>query len=661
MSRVSKNSTASENRRTDLTALSESSNEESRRPLPSLQEAIDLHQSGNLSEAKESYEAILEAKAEHCQAIHLLGVVYHQMGESRHAIDLISQAIALQPDNGVFYSNRGAAHLALRNWSLARADYAIAIQFEPTLPDAHNGLAVVCNETGRVEEAAEYFRSAIQHRPHFPEAHKNLGNALVKLGRFEEGIEHLRKAVELRPVFAEAHGNLGQLMNQVGNVEAAIHHLEIAVRQKNDNIAYQYDLGAAYMASAGRVDDAQRCFQTVLSQEPNHVEAINGMAATLVASGKIDSAIEHCCKVLQLRSFHPMALINLSELASQGHYSFSEAEIDAIQGVISSKELPENEAAVLHHVLATHYDRAAQYDTAFSHYEMFNAASRTAFTNRGLRFDRNQHARTIDDVISTFDESLFAKFHDFGSESTRPIFVVGMPRSGTTLVEQILARHEGVFGAGEQRRINNFARSLGHAFDAGYPACVAQLDKNRIQSAAQGYLNWISRLAPSATYVVDKMPSNFVHLGLIAILFPHSRIVHCRRDARDVCVSCYTQNFRSVVYATDCEDLAAYYQQYDRLMKHWREVLPMQMKEVQYEQIVKAPEQHVRELAEFCSIPWSEQLLEFHTSATAVQTASKMQVRKPIYQSAVGRWQRFQSQLAHLFSLLENSVDCVEK
>jgi hypothetical protein len=279
---------------------------------------------------------------------------------------------------------------------------------------------------------------------------------------------------------------------------------------------------------------------------------------------------------------------------------------------------------------------------------------------RGEAFDPAVHAAYVDRLIATFTPAYFEQVRGFGLDTDVPIFVVGMMRSGTTLVEQILASHPLVYGAGERIELGLLAsglpRRLGVADE--YPECVRHLDRATVQAVATTVLQGLQERSDGARHVVDKMPLNFLGLGLIATLFPKARIIHCQRDPVDTCLSCYLRNFAaSFTFTYDLQHLGLYYRQYERLMAHWRAVLPLPIFELRYEELTAEPETHTRQLLAFCGLPWDERCLRFHETERPVRTASMLQVRQPMYRSAVGRWQRYEKHLSPLLAALAGAAE----
>ncbi len=294
-------------------------------------------------------------------------------------------------------------------------------------------------------------------------------------------------------------------------------------------------------------------------------------------------------------------------------------------------------------------DDCKRYEEAFEHYRKGNAAKR-----RLVRFDADHYRAWVARIREVFTAAFFAERAGLGEPSERPVFVVGMPRSGTTLVEQILASHPAVFGAGELRGIFESVCALEDRAGAAYPGFVPALDEAAIRGAARRYLDALRSVDADAPRVTDKMPTNFFHLGFIALMFPGARIIHCRRDAMDTCLSNFVQLFREGhYYAYDLGDIAAYYRGYQGIMAHWREVLPIPMHEIQYEALVEDQERISRELIDYMGLEWDARCLDFHRSDRAVRTASNWQVRQPLYRGARKRWEHYAKQLTQLESDLE--------
>jgi len=297
------------------------------------------------------------------------------------------------------------------------------------------------------------------------------------------------------------------------------------------------------------------------------------------------------------------------------------------------------------------------FEEAFRHCDQGNAYKGQLLRLQGNTFQSGAHGNFVDRLIATFGTDYFQRVQGFGSGRPLPVFIVGMPRSGTSLVEQILASHPAVVGAGEIRNLKQLVAELPTELGspADYPECLAGLDRPVSRRLAERYLQGLRSLGKGKPRVTDKVPMNFHQLGLIATLWPRATIIHCRRDPRDVCWSCYFQNFREVYFACDLRKLGAYYRQYERLMAHWRKVLPVRILDVCYEELVENLEQLSRDLVAFCGLPWDDACLRFHQTRRIVRTSSNLQVRRPVYKSSVGYWKNYETYLGPLLEALHQN------
>ena len=306
-----------------------------------------------------------------------------------------------------------------------------------------------------------------------------------------------------------------------------------------------------------------------------------------------------------------------------------------------------DDRTALHFALAETLDGRGAAERAFDHAAAGNQLRQGRLRDQGHVFDAPGHDRLVDQIARMFDADFFAARQDFGDGSELPVFVVGMPRSGTTLVEQIAASHPAVFGAGERDDIGAIA-------GAHFPKRATELDAMSAGDLAQAHLERIRGPAGAALRMTDKTPVNFLYLGLIAVLFPGARVIHFRRAARDVCLSCYFQNFAAgLPWTTDLKDLGGYHRAYRRIMDHWRRVLPLAMLDVDYEDLVAAPDKGSRRIIDFLGLPWDDACLAFHNSRRTVRSAANWQVRRPVYATSVGRWKAYEPWLEPLLDALD--------
>jgi hypothetical protein len=322
--------------------------------------------------------------------------------------------------------------------------------------------------------------------------------------------------------------------------------------------------------------------------------------------------------------------------------------------LLADPDLPAGKRLALGFGLAQVCDARGAYDRAAAHLHQANALRLAEWDRRGQGYDPAEHRRFVADVMATLTPAYFERVRGFGLEAERPVFVVGLPRSGTTLIEQILASHSQVFGAGELRDLRDTFEAVPRAMNRPAPPleCLPELGRDTAARLAQEHLGRLGRLDTTARRIADKMPDNYLHLGLIATLFPRAKLIHCRRDLRDVAVSCWVTNFEHIRWAFDPDHISSRFVEYRRLLEHWRGVLPVPLLEVDYEETVADLEGVARRLVAWCGLDWEPACLAFHRTRRPVRTASVTQVRQPIYQRSVGRWRHYEPVLAELFAKL---------
>jgi tetratricopeptide (TPR) repeat protein len=536
----------------------------------------------------------------------------HQAGDLAGAAVLYERIVELEPADAEVLGLLGLACHQLGRLADAQIWYARALAIRPEDAELHFRLGLVFASLERADEAADCFREAVRLRPDSPEAWNNLGNVLLLQTQTEQAIRCYREAVRLRPDYGEACLNLGRALRE------------------NDQLSE----GLVWYREAVRL-------------RPEHAKARNNLAAALLEVGELAEAELHLRASLKHRPASPHVLC---ALAANGLYGASDPTMDQLRVWLADAHLPLMDASQLHATLAILLDRAGQWDESFRHCEQANRLRRELTLEAGGAFDAAEHSRLVDTLLAVFTPAYFERARGWGSADDRPVFLVGMPRSGSSLVEQILSHHPDVAGVGELRDMPRMAMTLQEQTGTTdpYPECVAGLDAALARTLAERYLARVHGLVGDARRITDKLLENFMHLGLIATLLPRARVIHCRRDPLDTCVSCFFQVFQGMNFTSALGDLARYYKDYERLMAHWRQVLPLPVLDVVYEELVGDPAGVSRRMIGFCGLPWDERCLRFHENPRAVRTVSKLQVRRPIYSSSVGRWRRYSAHLSPL-------------
>ena len=608
----------------------------------------------NLPEAADCYRRLARLEPGRADVHYQLGVTLFRQGKPAESAAAIEEALRLRPDHAEAHTNLGVALHAQGQWEGAIACYRRALSIGPDHAVVRNYLGKALKEQGDLQEAVACYHRALQLRPDYSEAYNNLGDALRSQGDLAGATAAYRQALRLDPAYAEAHHNLGVALEGQGHAQEAVACYRRALQVSPNLLGACINLGHA-LYDEGDVEGAEAAYRQALSLQPGCADAHNGLTYVLEDKGRAEEAVRHALEALRLRPDWAQPLFMLAELAVHGYYQFPEAQLQRIQTLLADPNLPLSDASLLHFALALVREKAGAYDDAFASYRQANALQHRLLHEKGQAFDPQQHDRFIDQLIATFTPKFFERVRGFGLDTELPVFIVGMPRSGTTLVEQILSRHPLVFGAGELREVSRLVDGLPARLGSQerYPQCVDHLHQPAARAMAEEYLQEISRRGGKATRVTDKAPLTYLHLGLLAVLYPRARVIQCRRDPRDVCLSCYFQYFQRAHFAWDLGDLGRYYRAYERLMDHWRAVLPVPLLDVVYEEVVAHQEAESRRLVAFCGLPWDDRCLRFYESRRPVQTASKLHVRRPIYTTSVGRWRRYEKHLGPLLEALQ--------
>jgi tetratricopeptide (TPR) repeat protein len=546
------------------------------------------------------------------------------LGDARLAEGRLTDAAACYQKALALDKRNAEAHLGLGNVLHARhkftgaiKHYREAIAVNPDLAEAHNNLGVVLTAVGWPADAADHFVRALELRPDFADAHLNLGRAHKAEARLNDAIASYRKALILDPNLAEAHSNLGNAHRQMGNVKAALESYRLAVKIDPTLVQAHYNLGIIKLEQ-GHLEDSLEDLQRAVGLAPDHVEAITNIGEVLEALGQNEEASAWYRKVIDIR-------------------------VD--------RSLPIMGQRSRHFALGRILDRLGEFDTAFTHFKLANDIWLEHLRRTSGSYSAAASESLIGAIIAAFPLGAMAEGGIKGNLSRRPVFVLGMPRSGTTLVEQILASHSEVHGAGELPDIPQIAERI--STEGAWTDAVRSLDTDQAEVICGKYMEKLHNIAPGARRVVNKLPMNFLYLGLIRTLFPAAPIIHCRRDPLDVCLSNYFGHFAEPkVFTNDLADLGHFYIQYERLMAYWGEIYPDTIFHIDYGSLIDDQEGLSRKLISYCGLEWQKQCLSFHKTERHVATASRLQVRRPLYSSSVQRWRNYERFLGPLQAAL---------
>ncbi|MET3520512.1 tetratricopeptide repeat-containing sulfotransferase family protein [Mesorhizobium abyssinicae] len=503
--------------------------------------------------------------------------------------------------------------------------------------------ALELQKAERLPEAEELCHRVLARTPEHPLALYILGTLGLGVDN-ELAIKFFARAAAREPRNPYYRLSLGEAYLKVNDHPLAIQHLQRACELKPDLVEALCRLGEAY----GRFDKAEMAlplYEKALKIDRNHPLAGVGLANALIGLGRMDEATTYLNEAIAGR-------VNVSAgyiaFANTRKFSAETPELGQILNELGDSAISSGESSLLHLAAGKILNDLGRYDQAMDHFLKGKAL-------KAREFDIDFYRKRVDSLIGVFDAQLLADKAAYGNPSEVPVFILGMPRSGTTLTEQICSSHPEVHGAGELTKLGRMAASIGLSLRAGesFGEWVRSMTMPQSQALAEEYLSYLRHYSANAPYIVDKLPHNFELVGLIAILFPNARIIHCRRDAIDNCLSCFFSNLQEGHnFSCDLETLGLYYREYDRLMRHWNTVLPGRIFENGYEDLISDQERQSRRLIDHLGLPWNDACLRFFDKAGSVRTISRWQVRQPIYKSSVKHWKNYEGRIQPLIEAL---------
>ncbi len=627
---------------------------------------------GEIDDARDVYRGILDEDEASLEALVQLGQLEREQECYDRAAALHRRAVELAP-NAIAWTALGRTLSDSGDAEGATNAFRAAIEDEPRYAPAHLHLGELLGAMGRLRPAQECFARAAQLDPQDFAARHNLGIGAQLAGQPAAASEHFKAAIQLNPKYWRSWQAFGDLCRQNGDLANALacYRELIALAPDADNLlrlgatlqllgdydeainCYRqvletdplnadavYNLGTCFQAT-GELDEAERLFNGVLEQRPDHVSAAAALAGVHDRRGDYETGLALLAPMTETVKANPELWVSLGRLAR--HAGRSAEFAPRLEAALEEQEFSKIDRSRIAFTAGSLRDAEGDYDRAFHHFRIANAL-------KPHHYDARITGQSVDRLLEVFDANLLKRLQDNAAIDAGPVFIVGMPRSGSTLLERILAAHPQVATIGESPLLSRSALSLASA-ENPYPDCVATASSEALRTAAQAYLD---ALPDEHDRVVDKMLSNVFHVGLVAALFGNAKIIHCARHPLDTLLSCYTHDFAGtqVGFAYDFDDLAHYYRQYRRLVAHWESVQAVPMLTVNYEDVVSDTESSVRELLGFLDLPWEPGCLEFHANRDVAHTASYAQVRRPVYRDSVGRHGHYREALAPLADAL---------
>lgn len=604
-----------------------------------------LANSGDLNAAAESCEKAVQLEPDYKEAWLLLGAIHGRQGEFQRTASCSRRALSLDPASIEATANLGMALTSCGQYREALQAYMQAVQQHPANSLFWTALGEVHLALGKRDDALRSFLRAADLEPANQRVLQALARLYLELGQPDKASAACRAVLAREPDQVAALGILGTANQMMGNLREAADYLGRAVALQPDNTENTYKLACACQA-LGELDLALSHFKRALELEPGSATAIGGLVRVHDQKGDAEAVRHLLPDLVEAAARNPLVLPTLASIAPK--FGIEDISLDKLLQALDRAGIPDALRARLHWAAGSLFDRRGDFDASFDHH-------RTSKTLTGAHYDAGAHSAFVDRIVATFNREFLDSAPRPSQISELPVFIVGMPRSGTSLVEQILASHAQVFGAGELDTLSRMAQTLPTRLGSPqrFPECCRELTTDALDRAGMDYLSVMHRLSGNASRITDKMPHNFLHLGLIQLLFPGARIIHVRRNPLDTCLSCYFQEFSNAhAYTRNLEDLGAHYRDYQRLMEHWLRVLRIPLLDLRYEELVAHPQTMMRRLTDFCGLPWDQACEAFYKTDRVVATLSSSQVREPLNTKSIDRWKNYEHHLLPLKSAL---------
>ncbi|MBF0195974.1 MAG: tetratricopeptide repeat protein [Magnetococcales bacterium] len=639
--------------------------------------AVEHFGAQQFKEADQLCTAIIQAAPNHIDALNLLGVIAQQINRNDLAVEQFEKAINIDSSFALLHYNLGLSLLQLgkNNEGITSLQNAIAIQ--PSYYEACNSLGFAMQNQGSLDEAVVYLEKAIAIKPDFYEAYNNLGNtflaqgelekaegsyhkslsinsnyhealnnlgnALLAQGKLDEAIESYKQAISINSNYVEALSNLGNALQELGKLDEAIKSYTKAVDINPDFAEAYFNLGNI-KSLQNKLDEAIIFYRKAIAIKPGFVEVYGNLGNLLNDQGKFDEAIE---VYQQAMAIDPEFLNVYASITGIKSYT-SALEIQKLQTLLANSTTNKDKS-LLNFTIGKAMLGAENGSDAIKYYLEGNRIHRATFN-----YDIADTKKTFNSFIKHFDKKFFKTRRGFGAEDGTPIFILGMPRSGSTLIEQILASHPDVYGAGELSFFEDgLLQSLAVKSVGNIPKKALALSLNDTKKLGSKYIENIRKIEGNSKYIIDKMPSNFLYIGMIRLLLPNAKIIHSVRSPQDTCFSIFRENFIHFhPFAYNLTELGQYYRLYSKIMAHWHNLFPGAIYDIHYEKLTSNQEEETKKLLKYCDLGWNDNCLQFYKTARNVRTSSNFQVRQPMYTSSVNGWKRFEKQLQPLVDAL---------
>jgi tetratricopeptide (TPR) repeat protein len=581
--------------------------------------ANSLYEEKSYTEAIDHYQAAIKLDKSLVDSHIHCGMTYRKVKEYELAIKCLHQALNLDNVNAKAFHVLGMLYADLEDYPRALECLENATGLAPKHAEFRVSFALILEEASLDYEAGIQYHRACEIDPNYLDSFTLYGSYLFKNLRHDEAIECFMRAETLSPQNLDIFDQLGQTYFAMGDTDAALIK-----------------------------------FNASLQKEPNRITSLLGIEQVYQETGELDNAIEFCDKIIAVDAKQATGYILKCRVKKS---KVGDGLAEHLLGFLEQEDLDVSGKTSINFALGKIFDDQNNYQQAFKHYSAANLQK-----NEGLNYSPEADVERFSKLIEVFDADFFKKHQHLATASNLPIFIVGMPRSATTLTEQIISSHPNVLGAGEVIFWSKAPTAMPLRLNSktAYPECIAEISTEQAQEIAALYEQTLHKVVGkdnTPLHITDKMPHNFLNVGLIALLFPHAKIIHTKRDPIDTCLSIFFQNFNDSnhSYGYDLGNLAFHYKQYQRIMDHWHSVLPGRIMDIHYADTIADPEFWTRKLIEHIGLAWNDACLSPHKLERSVKTASHWQVRQPIYKTSVERWRNYEEFLGPLIHALKNN------
>ena len=600
---------------------------------------VFLFQNGQYDAAISLAKSLTERFPNQQDAWKILGILFVQTGNYSNALKASQTATVLSPQDFEAHFNLGVILKKLGKYNQAEASYRQTIALKEDHFNAHNNLGALLRELGRLDESESALRKAIIAKADFAGAINNLGITLQEMGKLDEAEENLRQAIVLKPEFADAYYNLGITLKKSKRIDEAEVFYRKAIEINSGYIKAHINLGIA-LKEMGRLDEAEVTFRKAIALQPEYAEAYNNLGITLKGLGRLDEAEATFRKAIALQ---PDCAKNHLNLTLMKKFKSEDKQFLKMRELYLDKNIAEEECCQINFGLAAAYEDLGDFRQSFKHYNEGNSLNKKL-----LAYEINQDIELFEQIKFSYEQIKKSSLkNEKLEEKLIPIFIVGMPRSGTTLVEQIISSHPKVTGAGELSFISKFGQSIATGF--------SDINSQALLNLRHKYLTKLEKISNGNNIVTDKLPQNFLYIGLIAAAFPYAKIVHVKRDPAAVCWANFKQYFatKGLGYSYGLDEVVSYHQLYEDLMKFWMNSLSKRIHNLDYELLTVDQENVTHSLIDYLDLDWDEKCLTPQNNKRNVKTASDMQVRKKIYQGSSQQWKKYEPFLNGAFNIFK--------